>query len=633
MKVSLFILLWLSSISLFGQINDVPKKAQKLYEEAGELMRRRQYPEAVEALKAALAKEEHFYEAHHRLAGCYKILNNFPEASRHFERMISLAGGAPAAVYFDLGECYFLQGEYEKAVNTMEDFLSMRGASSSLIANARRILESAKFAAEGVKRPSSFNPQPLTGKINNFAMQYFPALTADEKSIIFTKRDGPGMQHDEDIYISRKDEQGEWMEPESISAAINTSFNEGTSSISADGRTLIFTSCQGRKTYGSCDLFISHKIGDHWSEPENLGPKVNSPAWESQPSLSPDGRTLYFVSDRRGGLGRRDIWASHLGDDGEWSQAVNLGPPVNTAEDEVSPFIHANNRTLYFASKGFKGFGGFDLYSSELIDGRWTEPENLGYPLNTHHDEVSLFITPNGRKGYYAIDERHGGLLVSSRIFSFDIPEEIRVRVRSSYVAGKIYDAVTGKPLGAKIELYDLETRSLASTVGSDSVNGRYMVILNEGSEYALYVEKEGYLFKSVSFGRPEGSLEPVVLDVPLDPVEQGKIVALNNIFFEHDKYALQERSLPELRKTVDFLKKNPDVRIEISGHTDNTGDALYNKELSEKRARSVYDFLVKHGIEQHRISSVGYGDTRPVASNDSEENRAKNRRIEFRIL
>lgn len=634
MRFFLVIILLSWSGDMFGQINDVPKKAQKLYEEAGALMRRRQYPEAVEALKAALSKEDIFYEAHHRLAACYKILNYFPEASRHFERAISLGGTrVPSAVYFDLGESYYLHGEYEKAAKAVEYFLSKAGGNAALNANAKMIWESALFAADKAKQPMPFDPKPLAGKINLFAMQYFPVLTADEKTMIFTRREGSAIQYDEDIFVSNKDSAGEWMQPESLSDAINTGFNEGTSAISADGRVLIFTSCQGRETFGSCDLFISYKNGDQWSEPKNLGPKVNSPSWESQPSLSPDGGALYFISDRRGGAGRRDVWVSYLEDDGSWSQAANLGSPVNTPEDEVSPFIHANNRTLYFASKGFKGFGGFDLYVSELMDGQWSEPQNLGYPLNTYNDEVSLFITPDGTKGYYAVDERHGGLLVSSRIFSFEMPEAIRVKVRSSYVAGKIYDSVTGKSLGSKVELYDLETKMLASTVVSDSVNGRYMVILNEGSEYGLYVEKAGYLFKSVSFNRPEGSLDPVTLDVPLDPVEQGKIVALNNIFFGHDQYELQERSLPELRKTVEFLKTNPEVKIEISGHTDNTGNAVYNKKLSEKRARSVYDFLTKQGIEEQRVAFAGYGDTQPVALNNSEENRARNRRIEFRIL
>lgn len=634
MKIFLFIIFLSVSGELFAQIGEVSKKARNLYEESGQLMHRRQYPEAIKTLKAALEKDEEFYEAHQRLASCYKILNYFAEASHHFERSISLAGSKlPMVVYFELGESYFLQGQYKKAAGMLEYYLSKGGNPPAFTVRAERILDNARFAIEKSLKPIPFNPVPLTGMLNRFAMQYFPVLTADERTIIFTRREGAGIQYDEDIFISRKNDQGEWTEPQSISDAINTGFNEGTTAISADGRMLIFTSCQGRQTMGSCDLFVSYKTGDHWSVPENLGQAVNSPAWESQPSLSADGRMLFFISDRPGGKGKRDIWVSNLNDDGEWSKAVNPGAPVNTPDDEVSPFIHVNGRTLYFASKGLLGFGGFDLYYSELDNNRWSEPQNLGYPLNTHNDEVSLFITPDGNKGYYALDERQGGLLVSSRIFSFDIPEEIQVDIKSTYVAGKVFDAVTGKPLKSKVELYDLEKDALVSAVSSDSVNGRYMVVLNEGSDYALYVERPGYLFKSLSFHRPSGDLEPVRLDVPLDPVESGRIAVLNNIFFDHDKYDLKERSVTELQKTVSFLKGNPGIRIEISGHTDDIGAPAYNRELSLKRARAVYDFLVKNGIRENRMEYNGYGDTRPIEPNNSVENRAHNRRIEFRIL
>jgi outer membrane protein OmpA-like peptidoglycan-associated protein len=377
------------------------------------------------------------------------------------------------------------------------------------------------------------------------------------------------------------------------------------------------------------------RIGDEWTKPRNLGPNVNSSEWESQPSLSADGRTLYFVSDRRGGIGRRDIWVSSLNEKGQWTRAKNAGKPVNTIYDEISPFIHVNNRVLYFASNGLVGFGGYDIFFSERdTSGVWTDPKNIGSPINNHEDQFSLFITSDGKKGYYSHEEVKEAGYTMSRIFEMEIPEENRIRYTSNYVKGIVRDKQTRDPLAASIELINLDTKHTESLVASDSISGAYLIVLTQGADYALYVNKKGYLFRSLNFNYSEvKDYQPIVLDIDLEQANEGTTAVLENIFFDVDKFDLKEKSVTELQKILRFMKENPLVRVEISGHTDNTGSPAYNNELSEKRARSVNDYLVANGIDQARLIPRGYGPSQPIASNDTEDGRQKNRRIQFKII
>jgi len=459
-------------------------------------------------------------------------------------------------------------------------------------------------------------------------------LTVDEQQLFFTKRSGQSVSYDEDIYRSVRNADGYWTIPESISPNINTPHNEGTCSISADGRVLIFTSCDNRRGYGSCDLFISEKTGMEWSTPKNLGHIVNSPSWDSQPALSADGNTLYFISDRPGGVGRRDIWVSRKSPDGEWGQPVNLGPAINTREDEVSPFIHSNGQTLYFSSVGYPGFGGYDLYKSEKFHGEWSKPENLGYPVNTHEDQVSLFVTASGKKAYYSLDQYTEGGYPISRIYSFDIPEEISVTNKSYYVKGRVTDKENGNPLMSRLELWDIEKDEWMSYTFSDSLTGDYYMVLTEGSEYAFYINKKGYMLETRNFTIEKGhEIDPLVIDFQLARLVEGEHSVLNNIFFDLDSYDLKEKSYTELNRISEFLKSNPDVRIEISGHTDNTGSEEYNLDLSNKRAETVFNYLIEKGFTLERITFKGYGQSKPAFPNDTEENRSKNRRIEFLVI
>lgn len=626
-------------IAFFGKadaqnLSTKSKKAEKLYYQAQTNISLRAYDMAIPLLEQAISKDEDFLEALYMLGVSYKVMFQADKAKPHLERANTLnVDNKLPGVNFHLGEIYFKEERYKEAGDLMRQFLSSnpKGFNRDV---AEGILLDCEYAVEGIKKKVSFNPVPLPNAVNRFQLQYFPVLSVDQSMLIYTRRLGINPADDEDIVVSFKNKDGAWNPPVSVSRNINTRYNEGTCTISADGRVLIFTSCFGRKVVGSCDLFVSFREGNDWSEPFNIGPPVNSKAWESQPSLSADGRTLYFVSDRGGGYGKRDIWMSTLNDENEWTKPVNLGPKINSGKDDISPFIHANGQTLYFASQGQPGFGGFDIYYTELTDEGWSVPENMGYPINTSDDQVSLFITADGSKGYYSHEESLGGRRLEGKLYEFDIPKEIQVANRSNYVSGRVFDAVTRKEIKADIELYDIEKKTRISKVQSDRITGQYVIVLTEGSEYALYVNKTGYLFQSLSFNYLEDvNLDPINIDIYLEPISEGIKTTLNNIFFDFDKYELKEKSITELTEVSKFLQNNPSLTIEISGHTDNKGSTSYNEELSLKRAKAVFDYLQNLGVDGSRMSFEGYGASQPVASNETEEGQALNRRIEFKVI
>ncbi len=613
------------------------KKAIKLYDKANEYFRARRFDEGIAELQKAIRVDENFAEAHYRLATTFQLLQYNAEALKYFQETIRAAPDDPKfkGAYYYLCLYYISKGKYDEARQTGEKFLALNPAKDKFITKIKKVVADCNYAEQGMKNPLDFKSQPLSKPLNQFYLQYFPALTGDQNTIVFTARSTPprnSYDSDENLYVSYK-KDGQWTDPESISANINSAENEGTASISADGKVLVFTSCdrRSRENYGQCDLFISYKQGDTWSEPINLGPNINSPQWESQPSLSADGKTIYFISTRPGGKGGKDIWSSTLGEDDQWRPAQNL--EINTPMEEVSPFIHPNSKTLFFGSDGYPGYGGYDLYTADYVNKEWTEPRNLGYPVNTYEDQLALFISTDGQKGYYSLEETENGRYISSVLHEFDVPESIQPKFKSNYVKGYVYDSQTKEKLEAEIELFDLTDDIKQASVNSDGQNGEYLIVISEGSEYALEVSKKGYAFKSLTFNYTEGKdVEPLEINIPLDPITKGTTFRLNNIFFDYNKYELQEKSKTELDELVKFMTENPEVKGEIAGHTDNIGTPAANKELSLNRAKSVYDYLVEAGVASERLSYQGYGETRPQAKNDTEEGRALNRRIEFEI-
>ena len=637
-KIVCIVFLLVISVSVFaqGRLSTKKKKAIEWYTEADNFRVRGQFEQAVQLLGQALEKDEEFHEAWIRLGQTFKMAREYDRAAASFEqaKIHNPLNRPLRGVYFELGDIHLKLGNYERAQHYLIQYLSANPGNKQQAAKAKKMLEKAEFATENIQRAVKLDIQPLSPTVNIFKMQYFPVLTADKQKIIYTRRTGTELTHDEDLVISIRDDKGEWQSPESLSENINSQLNEGTSTISADGRTLIFTSCDRRNTEGTCDLYISYKNGTVWSEPVNIGKNINSPHWDSQPSLSADGRILFFVSNRPGGKGEVDIWYSKLGLDQKWSKPVNAGETINTEGNEVSPFIHANNQTLFFSSDYHQGFGGYDIFKSEWKGGtEFSQPENIGSPINTSEDQISIFITADGVDGYYS-HESFTGNDRKSLIYTFKVPDTFKPQVVTNYVTGTVKNANTDAPLEASIELYDINKNELVNLVYSDSLSGEYLMVLPEGSKYALYVNKPGFLFESKAFNYKEKhEFDPVMVDFKLKPIGTGASTVLNNIFFDFDSYEIREESLTELRKVEKFLKINPRVRIEISGHTDAKGADEYNLELSKQRAKAVYEYLIRRGISDQQITYKGYGSQKPLVPNDTEEHRQMNRRIEFEIV
>ncbi|MEJ7661352.1 MAG: OmpA family protein [Hymenobacter sp.] len=391
---------------------------------------------------------------------------------------------------------------------------------------------------------------------------------------------------------------------------------------------------------GGCDLYISRRRGQEWTAPRNLGPLVNSKAWDSQPSLSADGRTLYFSSQRGGGLGGHDIYVTTIGTDGTWMAPRNLGAPINTPGDDLAPFIHASGTTLYYATNGLVGLGSSDIFRAELDDkGQWGTPRNLGYPLNTFANEASLFISSDNKRAYYTRAEppRPGDsprMAPPILLYGSEVPASARARETSTYAQGRVFDAATKKPISATVQLFDLGTNALTQQVYSDAETGQYTAVLNEGRAYAMYATAPGYLLKSLSFDYSASrSFDPLTLDIYLDPAKSGRSAVLNNLFFDSNQAVLKPRSRTELDRLVEFLRQDPNLRVEVAGYTDNVGTPAANLTLSQRRAQAVLAYLSGHGVPAARLRAKGYGATKPLAANDSEAHRAENRRIELRIL
>ncbi|WP_375561858.1 OmpA family protein [Bernardetia sp. OM2101] len=631
--LSFFIISSINFVSAQGTNN---RRAQTAYQNGQDYIASRDFERGIKLLEKAIELDNDYFEAHYALGSHYHLLGNRDKSKLHFKEAARIMPNDPRRVslYMIVAGDYLEEGNYEEANKLYQKSYQYAQSQSQKNVSIKG-LAICKFGVEGMKNPLDIKPERLPDVINARKLQYFAVLSADEEEMYFTARDGDDPRADEDILRSVK-KDSLWQTPEKVEE-LNTRSNEGTCTISADGRTIIFTVCEnsGRQVYGSCDLFISEKKGDKWSEPQNMGNLINTKAWETQASLSADGRTLYFVSTRDGGYGRSDIWKSTRNDRGVWSAPQNLGEKINTAGEENSPFIHVNGKTLFFASDIHLGFGGFDLFKTEIDETDpkgWKKPENLGYPINTHTDQHSLFVTTDGKTAYYSdlkIGQRD---IIKSDIYKFEMPEEIEITV-SRYIKGTVYDAKTKEKLGASVDLYNLTNKTIQSSVKSDPRNGKYLFVLNEGSNYALNVNKEGYLFQSLAFDYSEGTGENVTVDIYLEKAEKGSKVVLNNIFFDTDKWELKEESKTELDLVTKYLQTNPKIKVQISGHTDNVGDKTYNQKLSEKRATSVVDYLINAGIPKEQLVVKGFGEAQPQVENNSVENKAKNRRIEFEIL
>lgn len=614
------------------------RRAARTYLLAEEAYRAFDHQEAIRQLKRAIGMDADFIEAHLLMAEIYFSEENYAESIAPYQKVASLDPLFYPPAKYSLGIAMYRTGNYEKAIDVMERFTRMESASKALRDRGRDYLMRSQFALDAKKNPVPFEPENPGRAINSEHAEYSPALTADEKTLIFTrKKPREGYPADygayyEDFYISYF-QDGVWTKAENLGPPLNTSGNEGAQTITADGRHLYFTACNRPDGLGSCDIYYAMREGDTWSVPVNPGPPLNSSAWDSQPSVSADGNTIYFASGREGSKGHMDIWKAKKNADGSWNKPENLGPLINTIGSELSPFIHHDNQTLYFASDGHPGMGGLDIFYSRRDDsGRWTEPVNMGYPINTHGDEFSLIVGASGQWAWFASDKEGG--YGGSDLYTFELYPDARPEPHT-YMKGIVTDARTNTPLSARFTIVNVNDDRMVTGASSDPVDGSFLVALPAGQDLALNVSKEGYLFFSehFSYAGLRTIAEPYLRNIPLQPVAEGQAVVLRNIFFETDSHRLRESSRAELAELLRFMQENPGIHIEISGHTDSTGSFDYNMVLSEKRAMSVRDYLTGRGISKDRISYMGFADTRPIDTNETEEGRANNRRTEFRVM
>lgn len=623
------------SADAFGQkyYTTKSKKAIKHFEEAIRFYHSKRSIEAVQLLGKAIKADNNFIEAHILSGDCFADLNEPEKAIVEYQKVVDIDPDYFVNSYKQLADAQYLSGRYKDAIPNYRTYLSKKSIDPGIKEDAERSLTNSEFGVKAMESPVPFIPVNLGESVNTDQFEYFPVLTADEQILVFTRnqRRTGAMDYQEDFYVSSATEVG-WGEAQNIGAPINTDDNEGAQSITADGSQLFFIGCNRKGGKGSCDIYFAHREGKDWGRPVNLGSPVNTSKWESQPSISSDGKTLYFASKRAGGMGGPDIYVTHLAPNGEWTVPRNLGEPINTGSAEETPFIHPDGRTLYFTSDGHVGMGQKDIYITRKDRyGNWTEPKNLGYPINTWKEEMGLFVAASGETAYFSSDREEGyGKL---DIYAFPLYREVRP-AKVTYVKGKVRDKVFGKPLGARIQLIDLATSEVVIESSSDRITGKFLVTLPSGHDYALNVSKEGFLFHSEHFSLSDdkNTTEPLRLDVELQPIKYGEKVVLKNIFFETASFALLPESEVELNKLVEFLTNNPSIEIEIGGHTDNVGKPEDNQRLSENRARAVSEYLTAHEVARKRLQYKGYGETQPIDSNGTAKGRAINRRTEFKV-
>ena len=616
------------------------KKALQLFEKGLQNDKWRDRKTAVSFYKQALELEPNFAEANFRCGFDLYIDQEYEEALPYMIKAREGWYSFNPSVTFYLGELYFYNHQYDKALENYQQFFTDKPpVQKKVLELAQRNSRHAAFAKEAIKTPIKFEPLNMGENINSDGSEYFPCLTADDGILFLTGRreeSTGGYQAElrgfgEDFFFTSQKE-GKWQSLTNLGSPVNTEQNEGAACFSPDGQYVYFTACNREDGFGSCDIYVSKLNGRNWDAPRNLGPLVNSSAWDSQPWLSNDGKTLYYASNRNGGLGLYDIWFSEKVN-GAWGPAQNLGAPINTLGAEYSPFLHADGQTLYFSSDEHPGFGGVDLFMSKLRQGGWGKPINLGYPLNTSADERNIFINTKGDKGYINSDRKGG--YGQYDIYEFELDPRIKPNF-TTFVRGFVLDSITKAPLDATVSFINLATRDTIREVQTNSSTGRFLLSLPLDQEYAAFVDAKGYLFSSENFSLKglQGEKDQFFdLMIQLRPIRKGARMVLENIFYETAKFNLLDESKAELDHLVDFMKVNSGISIEIGGHTDDIGSATDNLVLSENRAGEVKKYLINSGITERRITAKGYGEDSPIANNGTDEGRAKNRRTEIRII
>lgn len=619
---------------------------------------------------------EHYLEAHnfnpnnaelnYKIGVCYlNSIHNY-RAIDYFENAIKL-DFPTLDVHYDLGRAYHLNYKFEKAIDQYVHY--KQNLSSDELREQRQKLRKRIDECNNGKKfldsPERVFVDNIGGTINSEYDDYRPVINADGTKMFFTSRRPIGIspvldeyeyKYFENIYKTKRINHNKWEAPQELGRPINREYHDASSGLSHDGKTLFIYRDDGE------DLYISEwdedrLVGDpRWTRPRKLD-NINSDYRETSAALSPDGNTLYFVSDREGSYGGSDIWYSERDRRGNWGEPQNIGPVINTEYNEESVFMHPDGKTLYFSSEGHNSMGGYDIFKTEKVGDRWAEPENMGYPINTPGDDLFFVINKEGHTAYYSSyrEDGYGSSDIymitilgpekpfvntpERKLFAIIDEEDLMIAdeadILVTILRGRVIDKENKEPLLARMRIYDNVTEELIHEFHTDEETGEFIISLTEPLNYGLSFEAEDYLFHSKNINVTEDihGDEIELGDIELQRIEVGISVVLNNIFFDFDDYTLRPESYVELGILYDLLTDHPDIRIEISGHTDNVGSYEYNKQLSENRARSVVEFLVERGIDTDRLVYKGYSFSRPIASNETEEGRQLNRRTEFEII
>ncbi|MBN4065935.1 OmpA family protein [Candidatus Amoebophilus asiaticus] len=674
-------------LQIYGQshIKDL-ERVKKLITKGDKLIEK-DNPEYLKALAVygdAFKIDSTNAELNLRIGICYLHGINKTSAIPYLERISESNIEGVYEVYYLLGKANQLKFEFKKAIEHYQKFRNslpskelVKGFKASrsfagLIRDKRysgsssvvkidnvekiinkRIIE-CQSGIELVKNPVNITIDNIGNDINSPYPEYAPIISADESVMYFTSKrpettggnistlDG---QYFEDIYVTYNN-KGVWTKPENV-RNINTDYHESAIGLSADGQTMfIYRDVAG----DGGDIFQSTLQGDKWSEPKSMGKPICSLFAEESITLSGDGGTIYFVSNRPSGLGELDIYKCKKNRKGAWEKPINLGNGINTEYDEAGVFLHPNGKVLYFSSKGHNSMGGYDIFKSDLNEGKWSKPVNMGYPMNTTGDNIFIVLSASGERAYFASVKKEG--LGETDIYLINMKEMKETSMKKDTVSptdtiialepknpltllkGSVIDAKTKVPLEAKITIMDNEKNEIFSELVSNSKTGKYLVTLPSGKNYGISVKKKGYLFHSENFDIPHSEdYQEIEKNIELNLLTVGSKVVLNNIFFDIDKATLKSASIAELQQVIKFLKENTKLRIEISGHTDDVGSDSYNQKLSEERALAVVQYLIKLGISKTRLIGKGYGETKPIATNKSEKGRQLNRRTEFEIV
>jgi len=613
------------------QPDKVLPKAITSYEKAMVLLADGSVKNAIPLLEKSIQQDPNYVDAYLSLAGVYGELKNYELAIKYYEMAKSKDSSYFKIYHLPYSINLAGLGKWKQAANAIETFLSISNLSEKSLKSAAYRKKCYEFAIQYEQKklyqPYQFNPINLGDSVNSPQSEYLPSLTVDDSLLVFSRR---GTQGGEYFYQSNIHQQ-KYSKAQLVKGDINEEPFKGALSISADAEWMVFAGELAGKNFGSYDLYISYNTPNGWSDPINLGEPINTGYWESAPCLSPDKKALYFASNRPNGFGGSDIYVCYRDEKGRWGKPINMGEQINTMGDETAPYIHADNQTLYFTSNGLAGYGGSDMFVCRKGPfNSWSVPENLGYPINTIENEGSLAVSADGIHAFYASDrsDSRGGL----DLYSFELPEQIRP-FKTLYVKGFVYDNQTKRGLPSGIELIDNATGKPTMQLQTDET-GFYFTTLPTNKDYTFVVNRKGYVYynKTYAFSNKQAD-STYKQDIFLEPLVIKKSIVFKNVLFEINSFQLKDTNNVELNELAQLLLENPNLRIEIIGHTDNTGDEEKNILLSTKRAKSIVSYLIEKGISINRLTYKGLGSSTPIADNKTEAGKAANRRTEFVII